>query len=104
MYGANGIRFEPGGPSQPFSLQNTTRGRGRTEPAANLARQLALGQVHRIGDRDDDQARVGDVWPVEEVVDDVLLLRDHLVELVDKDDAGGRGTTGQHELYKPKIL
>lgn len=57
---------------------------GLTKTTADFATQLALGQVHRVGDREDDEARVRNVRPVEEVVEYVLALREHLVELVDE--------------------
>ena len=59
-----------------------------TKSTSNFAAQLALGQIHRVGYGDHDQSRVRQMRPVEEVVDDLLALREHLIEFVDQDDPG----------------
>ena len=72
------------------------------EPRRNALVEHALGQVHGVGDGDEDEVGVVVRWPVEHVVQHVLLLGVELVDLVQQHDsslAAGRGlceAVGEH--------
>ena len=68
------------------------------EAAADLVAERAFGQVHGVGDGEDDQAAVAQLWPVEEVVHDLLVLGDELVEFVHEDHAGDAARARVGEL------
>jgi hypothetical protein len=57
-----------------------------TESAFHLRSEM-LRQVHSVGDGNDEQLRVPQCWPVEEIVYDILLGRQQLIQFVHQDDA-----------------
>ena len=75
------------------------------EPRPDLGGEVLLGQIHRVGDGDDDEARVRLGRPVEKIVDDVVLLGEELIDLVDEDDADTSDQTASaattHDVLRP---
>lgn len=59
----------------------------RTESRTNLAREFSFGEIHRVGDSNDDETGMRDMWPIEKVVDDILSFRQHLIEFIDQHDS-----------------
>ena len=62
--------------------------RPQTKPAADLVTKSPFGQIHGIGNSENNQSTMAQAWPIKEIVHYALILRYKLVELIHQDHTG----------------